>query len=145
MLLTYPISKLYGSLLQLHVCVFRHRVCRGLYITAWINLVFVEMGLFCIHSSEWLLSKLHFAESSEENVLKWKIWHCYFLKNFVAHTMIFFLNFCDQNWVLYRKNNLDFEKKAVKHCSLQFLEWNAYTTTQFTTHLTNTLLWSGYG
>ena len=70
----------------------------------------MKISFFCIHGSrllnkesEWLLSNVYFAKFSKENVLKRKFWNCYLLRNFIAHPMIFFSNFCDQNWTFYRR------------------------------------------
>ena len=54
--------------------------------------------------SKWLLLNVYFAKFSKENVLKWKSWNCYHLRNFIAHPIIFFSNFCDQNCTFYKRS-----------------------------------------
>ena len=88
----------------------------------------MKMSFFCIHGSRLLLliffcslnkeskrllSKVYFAKFSKENVLKWKFWNCYLLQNFIAHPMIFFSNFCDQNWTFYRWKRHKYWQKSL--------------------------------
>ena len=37
------------------------------------------------------------------------------LRNFIAQPMIFFSNFCDQNWIITEETDIDLEKKFI-HC-----------------------------
>ena len=65
-----------------------------------------------------MLSNAYFAKFSKENDLKWKFWNCYLLQNFIAHSMMFFSNFCDQNWIFYRRNRHQSGQKS--HSTLIF-------------------------
>ena len=87
-----------------------------------------KVGQCCSQISEFYrsfsLAKLYFAKFAKETVLKWKIWNCYFLLNFIALPMIYFLNF----WIKIefsagKASSIFVSKEPFKTVFLQFLEW----------------------
>ena len=115
------------------------------------------MSFFCILGSRLLLLiillfvkqrkqviavKCLFCQILKINVLKWKFWNCYLVRNFIAHTVIFFSKFCDQNWNFYRRNRHHSRQKS--HSTLIFCNFLNRVHTQLPIlrqlqYLTNTL------
>ena len=112
------------------------------------------MSLFCIHGSRLLLLIILLFIKQRRQLIavkclfsklfkrKWKFWNCYPLRNFIGHLMIFFSNFCDQNWTCYRRNRHQCGQKSpstLNSCNFLNREHNQLPNLRQLQNVTNTL------
>ena len=94
------ISEFDSSFSQSSVC--RHRDYLCLYLAAWIDILLNE-SVLCIHGSRLLKAsdccQMFILQTSQKNMFSngYSV-TAIFLQSFIAHPIIFFSNFCDQNW-----------------------------------------------